>query len=149
VRKDTKKGYSFPQPSYGEALKPYKTIRDAIWGLPKPKSGECWQDTYSSHYMSRNRRRGWEETSFTIQASGRHAPLHPSSPTPVKIEKDRFIFPENSGNPRRLSAKECALIQSFPPNFKFSGPLRSQYEQIGNAVPPLVSQKIAESLLNV
>lgn len=153
VRKGIKKEYSFPDPTHGKGLKPYTTIKDAIGGLPKPKEGEYWESIYcphfSSHYMSRNRRRGWNDTSFTIQANGRHAPLHPSSPTPIKVGKDKFVFPEGTKNLRRMSARECSSIQTFPRNFKFQGTLSSQYEQIGNAVPPLVSQKFAESLLSI
>ena len=44
---------------------------------------------YSSMFMSRNRVRAWDEPSFTIQAGGRHAPLHPSAPKMVLIEKDK------------------------------------------------------------
>ena len=45
---------------------------------------------FSSHYMSRNRVRSWNETSFTIIASGRHIPLHPQALKMIKIEKDKI-----------------------------------------------------------
>lgn len=147
VKKKLNKTYHFPEPTHGEGLKPYKTIREAIKGLPKPKIGEYWNGTYSTHYMSRNRRRGWNQTSFTIQASGRHAPLHPSSPNPIKVDIDKYIFPESKRKPRRLSVRECARIQTFPDKFKFLGSIDSQYKQVGNAVPPLVSKKFAESII--
>jgi len=35
---------------------------------------------FSSMFMSRNRVRAWDEQSFTIQAGGRHAPIHPQAP---------------------------------------------------------------------
>jgi len=149
IRKDLKMDYNFPKPTHGNGLKPYVAIRDAIGDLPEPNEGEYYAGSYSSHYMSRNRRRGWDETSYTIQASGRHAPLHPSSPEPIKVGKDRFVFPNGKEKPRRFSARECARIQTFPDDFKFYGPLRSKYQQIGNAVPPLLSKKIAESLLGL
>jgi len=41
--------------------------------------------TFSSMFMSRNRVRSWDEPSFTIQAGGRHAPIHPQAP---KIMED-------------------------------------------------------------
>lgn len=44
---------------------------------------------------------------------------------------------------RRLSVRECALIQTFPDDFIFTGSLNSQYRQIGNAVPVLLGQEIA------
>ncbi|MDN8935044.1 DNA cytosine methyltransferase, partial [Staphylococcus aureus] len=47
---------------------------------------------YSSIFMSRNRVRSWEEPSFTIQASGRQAPLHPQAPKMPLVEKNKRIF---------------------------------------------------------
>jgi DNA (cytosine-5)-methyltransferase 1 len=44
---------------------------------------------------------------------------------------------------RRLSVRECAMIQSFPDDFVFTGSLNSMYKQIGNAVPPLFAKKLA------
>lgn len=45
---------------------------------------------------------------------------------------------------RRLSVRECAMIQTFPDDFIFTGSLNSKYRQIGNAVPVLMANKIAE-----
>lgn len=48
---------------------------------------------------------------------------------------------------RRLSIRECAILQSFPENFIFSGNTLSKiYKQIGNAVPVLLAKKVAESI---
>jgi DNA (cytosine-5)-methyltransferase 1 len=44
---------------------------------------------------------------------------------------------------RRLSARECAILQSFPDDFVFCGNLNLIYRQIGNAVPPKLAYKIA------
>ena len=66
-------------------------------------------------YMSRNRVRGWHEPSFTIQAGGRHAPMHPQAPPMPLISKDVREFKKGSEHLyRRLSVRECAIIQSFP-----------------------------------
>ena len=48
---------------------------------------------------------------------------------------------------RRLSARECAILQTFPINYEFTGSLNKMYTQIGNAVPVLLATKIAEGIL--
>lgn len=50
---------------------------------------------------------------------------------------------------RRLSARECAIIQTFPDDFIFYGSLSSMYRQIGNAVPVLLAKKIAECIMKM
>ena len=50
------------------------------------------------------------------------------------------------GSIRRLTPKECALIQSFPRSFKFEGSDNEIYQQIGNAVPPKMGQVIAKAI---
>jgi len=44
---------------------------------------------------------------------------------------------------RRMSVRECAIIQTFPDDFIFEGALGSMYKQIGNAVPVLLGKKVA------
>lgn len=49
---------------------------------------------------------------------------------------------------RRLSPRECAAIQTFPPEWRFVGNRGSQYRQIGNAVPPLLAQAIGSAMMS-
>jgi len=95
--------------------------------------------------MSRNRRKSWNEQSYTIQASGRQAPLHPNSPEMKFVDKDVWVFKEGKEKPRRLSVRECARIQTFPDDFIFYyKSVNDGYRMVGNAVPV----KLAESIAN-
>lgn len=60
-----------------------------------------------------------------------------------RIGNGCFIHPTQ---PRLISLREGARLQSFPDDVIFHGPRRAQYEQIGNAVPPLLGYAIARTL---
>ena len=100
---------------------------------------------FSTIYMSRNRVRSWNEPSFTIQAGGRHAPLHPQAPKMKFIEQNKRIFvPGKEDLYRRLSVRECARIQTFPDNFLFKyDNVAVGYKMIGNAVPVEFARQLA------
>lgn len=50
---------------------------------------------------------------------------------------------------RRLSVRECALIQTFPDDFIFYGSINSMYRQIGNAVPVKFANIIAKHIIKM
>jgi len=109
---------------------------------------EYMLDGFSSMYMSRNRVRSWDEPSFTIQAGGRHAPLHPQAPKMQFVEQNKRIFvPEYEHLYRRLSVRECARIQSFPDEHIFYYKnLVAGYKMVGNAVPPYLGYYLAKEI---
>jgi len=151
-------GFEFPEPGT-EVL----TLKDAIFDLqasPIPVKGkldnyhplipnhECADLGFSSIYMSRNRVRSWSEPSFTIQAGGRHAPIHPQASKMILVAKDRRIFDPNSPQPyRRLSVRECARIQTFPDDFIFKYKyIADGYKMVGNAVPVNLARMLATKI---
>jgi DNA (cytosine-5)-methyltransferase 1 len=103
---------------------------------------------FSSMFMSRNRVRSWDEVSFTIQAGGRHAPIHPQAPKMNFIEQNVREFVKGKEDLyRRLSVRECARIQTFPDTFSFEySSVVAGYKMIGNAVPVRMGKVLAQKI---
>lgn len=144
-------GYSFPEP----LTEPKVTLRDAIGYLSKVSIGSkkylnhdlTPDQTFSPIYMSRNRVRSWDEQSFTILATDRHIPIHPSAPKMEKVGKDQMRFVPGH-HYRRLTVRECAEVQTFPKDFEFIySNVRNGYKMIGNAVPVKLAYHVAEVIL--
>lgn len=115
--------------------------------MKDPEENEVCRAPFSSRYMSRNRKRAWYQYSFTIPAMAKQVPLFPGSSDMVRKGKDLWEF--GKGITRRLSYKECAVIQTFPRDMEFCGNLESKYRQIGNAVPPKFARYLARCLREV
>jgi len=158
--KKMNKTFEFPEGS--ENL---LTLRDAIGDLKEPKPALKYNKTngdtleipnheymignFSTIYMSRNRVRSWDEQSFTIQAGGRHAPIHPQAPKMQFIEQDKREFVKGKEHLyRRLSVRECARIQTFPDSFIFKyTDVSDGYKMIGNAVPVNFAHALAGKII--
>lgn len=93
----------------------------------------CLDRTRSAHggYTDVYGRLAWDSAAPTITARCR---------TP---SCGRFAHPEQH---RGLSAREAALLQTFPASWSFHGPFDDRYKQIGNAVPPLAARAFAEHI---
>lgn len=72
--------------------------------------------------------------------------LDPNKPsgTVVNVRKSMWIHPTLD---RAITVREAARLQSFPDTFEFIGTKDSQFQQVGNAVPPLLAKGIAKLLL--
>ena len=77
------------------------------------------------------KRLGWHELSRSITAH---------------IAKDGYWY-IHPGEPRTLTVREAARIQTFPDSFRFAGSRSDAFRQIGNAVPPALAESVATSLL--
>lgn len=161
IRNDIEKEFVFPQGST-EKENDRLTIRDVIGDLrglaipavgnkPNPdakNNNEYFTGSFSPMYMSRNRRKEWDEQAFTVQASGRQCQLHPDSPPMIKVKPDTYGFnKERKGEYRRMSVREVARLQGFPDDFVFRyGNIDTGYKMVGNAVPVHLAYEIALAL---
>ncbi len=65
------------------------------------------------------------------------------SGTVVNVRKSMWIHPVLD---RAVSVREAARLQTFPDSYVFCGSKDKQYQQVGNAVPPILASAIAEQL---
>lgn len=129
--------FQFP-PATGERV----TVADALgeymqWVPPESKFLTASMDEYVAKY---------ERASFCT----RPRDLHPNQPARTLTcrnlagatgDMHRIRLPD--GRRRRLFPEEAARLQSFPDGFAFCGGETSQFNQIGNAVPPLLAWHLA------
>lgn len=93
---------------------------------------ETLKTTYADHSRTQNtiyKRLDYNKPADTVLNARKSMWIHPS--------KDRAI-----------TIREAARLQSFRDDFVFKGSKDSQYQQVGNAVPPLLARFVAESVLD-
>ncbi len=164
--------FDFPQPTHGsgEGFHPVKTVRDAIGHLPPIKAGAS-DPSVRNHQACALAPQNLERIRAVREGGGRrtwsdhlkldcHVGLKGYTdvygrmtwdrPSPslttrcISLSNGRFGHPEQD---RAISVREAASLQSFPDRFEFLGSLNSQARQIGNAVPPGLSEVIGRAMV--
>lgn len=162
IRNDLNVEYLFPDKLESKPITLFEAIGD-LKAAPIPYNNEqvipqdiplfnhdYYTGSFDQKFMARNRVRGWEEQSFTIQAQAKNEPLHPQAPKMEYVSSDQRRFVKGKeALYRRLSVRECARIQSFPDSFRFIyGKVQDGYKMVGNAVPPRLAYYLALSVKN-
>ncbi|MFE0730913.1 DNA cytosine methyltransferase [Streptomyces antibioticus] len=151
-----------PDTLFGPALAPWVTMAEALgWGAtdrPVPtvtagggKSGgpEPFPTSARKALMDAQRRGSWvlrhsNRRNATVRRADEPAAtlLFAKASNDVSWEKDGSAGPESV----RISVQEAAALQTFPAGYPFQGTKTRQFEQIGNAVPPLLATAALRAL---
>lgn len=118
---------------------PWRTVRDAIWGLPDPESSvakdfpdhgfQPGARTYSGHTGST-----LDQPAKTLKA-GDHG-----------VPGGENMMIKDTGEVRYFTIRESARLQTFPDGFRFHGSWTETMRQLGNAVPVVLAQRVAASV---
>lgn len=99
--------------------------------LPEELQLECQKKNNGHRHLDTYGRMAWDQPSPTITARF------------DSFSRGRFGHPQLD---RSITLREGARLQTFPDEFKFLGTKVEVARQIGNAVPPLLSEKIAQQI---
>lgn len=138
--------YEFPAPTHGQGMAtPHRMLRDVIGEMEEWPEGEYCTRPFHGHYLTRNRKRRWEEQSYTIVAHADHVPLHPMGEPMINVGKDAWALQGDVN--RRLSWQECVAIQELPMTLAPTGNLEDRYRVVGNAVPPVFGEALLRPII--
>ena len=108
-----------------------------------PKPSDWWElkkifkfdDTYDNQVTTMVEKEIKYEQSLRITNWDRPSDTITATSPEIHVNKER-----------RLSARECAMLQTFPMDYEFVGSLNTIYRQIGNAVPVRLAEQIANGI---
>lgn len=126
-----------------------RTVRDALEGLPPVDSGFPNHETVTLSRSKAERiarlRPGEALMKFrgAREIYGNYIRLRWDEIAPTVMGTRRFVHPEED---RLLTVREQARLMGFPDYHVFFGPKDSQFNQIGEAVPPPLARAIAETI---
>jgi DNA (cytosine-5)-methyltransferase 1 len=151
IRNDLKLGFAFPEPTHKNR---HVSSKKALEGVEKVKiNNELMKIRPSTKKMLEQ---------IPVGGNYKHVPehadknwmsliykrLHPDLPSPTIVAcGGGGTWGYHYKEPRPLTNRERARIQTFPDDFEFCGTLTEVRRQIGNAVPPMGIKPIAEQLL--
>lgn len=129
--------FQFPEPTHERANR--VSIWEVLKDIPEPEeAGSGLKNHIYSKYKVTNR-------NFTG-----HRRTDPNKPSPTILArgngKGGVCVIQHPKNHRRMSVRECALVQTFPLDFEFVGSMSSMYRQTGNAVPVLFGRFLGNKL---
>ncbi len=134
--------WEFPEPSVAASVTAGDAVGDLIKELPpNPKYLSASMDTYVAKY---------EQASKCIRPRDLHLNQPSRTVTCRNLNGatgDMMRILLEDGRRRRVTVREGARLQSFPDWFEFVGAEGSQFNQVGNAVPPLLAKAVATSVL--
>jgi DNA (cytosine-5)-methyltransferase 1 len=124
----------------GESLgRPWRTVRDAIRGLPAPRIGGSKK--YLNHVLQPGARSYPGHTGSHIDAPAKalKAGVH-------GVPGGENMLRRPSGAVRYFTVREAARLQTFPDRYSLHGPWGEAMRQLGNAVPVMLAQIVASSV---
>jgi len=165
---------SLPKSTYGEHLRPFKTVKQAIYHLPKIKAGERHPHvpnhvaaditTVNMERLQHTPHNGGDRRSWPSHLrlechkgnyrghTDVYGRMYWGKPAPAltgrchSISNGRYGHPEQD---RAISLREAAAIQSFPDGYEFFGSNKHIAMQIGNAVPVRLAEHLGKHILRM
>ena len=155
---------ALPSPVHGtegSGLKPFRTVRDAIYHLQNdPGLGSEYTPPVRRFFAMVPEGGNWRDLPVKLQPealggswaagggkTGFYRRLSWDAPSPTitgRANRKGSALCHPKAN-RPVSVRECAALQGFPEGWQFVGSMNAQYMQIGNAVPVPLSKAIAAS----